>query len=554
MIVRTTPKLPTRFFLFILFLCCIVFSRSAIAQNAVQATLLLSPDTDCVVVFDGENLGTILGNTVKKVKADMGEHVLVANFPGTKTLKKIVTVSNANQQVITIPTPVYERDTTKKTTKRIVPQLDIDTATLTPEKATELYKAELLRPSPVDINRLKYLLSKGVDIHTADVHGWTLLHEAAYQGDTDLLKTCLEKGLPIDAKSIYNFRFSTPLSCATDQHHPEAMRILLSHNATYGIEDGYAEMAYDSGNRYKGGYKNGKKSGHGTLYYRDGTIYEGEWEKDGQDGKGTMTWTNGDKYKGEWKDGWRTGAGTYTWGNGDKYEGNWSGNNKNGQGTYYYASGDRYEGNWSYGKKNGQGIMYAANGGRYEGNWVNDMKNGQGKYYFANGDKFSGNYENNYLNGPGVFEWQNGDKYDGNFSNGSLEGQGTMYLASGGKRVGRWVNGLQNGEGIYYYASGDRYEGNFSNGQRDGKGSFYFADSTIYTGDWKNDKKSGYGILKVGSINPGFINYCDKCKTYKGYWQDDLKNGDGGCYDNNGILIYEGTFVNDYPSPPYPNR
>lgn len=537
-------KLKALFAVLIVLLSCSVFSNSAFAQTAEQGTLLLNPDSDCVIVFDGESLGTITANNVKKIKADFGDHILNATFAGNKTLKKIVTVNSTKQVIITISLTTDDEEMPKKLSK---------------EKATELYKAELLKPSPVDLKKLKYYLTKGVDVHTTDIHGWSLLHEAAFQGDTELIKFCLERGLPIDAKSTTIFDFSTPLSCANDQNHPDAAKLLLSHNATYGIADGYAEMEYDSSNKYKGDFKNGKRNGHGIFYYANGNVYDGEWTKDKQNGKGALTFLNAGKYEGDFIDGAMSGQGEFAVDsnskfNGKKYIGHFEKNIFSGQGTYYWKNGSKYEGNWSNGKKNGQGKMFYADGGKYEGNWANDMKNGQGIQYYPSGNIYNGNWEGDKASGQGSWTWSNGDRYEGNWSNGSRNGEGTLYMNSGAKYTGNWMNNKKNGQGAYYSAGGDHYEGNFSNDQKNGKGTYYFQNGDVYTGEWLNDKKSGYGIMTLGKENPGGINNCAKCKIYKGYWLNDIKNGDGGCYDEKGNLIFEGRFVNDYPIGTYPNR
>jgi len=552
-------KYSTCFLSFTLLLCGMIYCHTAASQSSEQGTLLLSPDKNCIIVFDGENLGPFSANDVKKIKADIGDHILTATFEGNNMIRKIITVGNTTQVIVPITAPLIEKDSSNHIVeKKSVPEAIIDTQNLTKEKATELYKAELLRPSPVDIGRLKYLLGKGVDIQTVDIHGWSLLHEAAYQGDTELVNFCLGKGLPIDAKAVYTIYFSTPLSCAIEQNHPETVKLLLSRNATYGVEDGYGEIEYDSSNKYKGNFKDGKRSGHGTFYFRNGAIYKGEWVKDKEDGKGIMNWPDGNKYEGEWQDGSRTGEGTFTYGSyskfsGDKYVGHFEKSKFSGQGIYYYANGNKYEGNYLNGKKNGHGKVVWENGDKYEGNWDNDKKSGLGTANFANGDKYIGNFENDKLAGIGTYYSVNGEKYEGNWSNGAKNGQGTLYLANGAKYIGNWINGQRNGLGTYYYAGGGRYEGNWSNGLKNGQGAFYYFEGSIYAGEWLNDEKSGFGTYTIGKDNPGYFSYCDKCKMYKGYWKNDVKNGDGGCYDSKGKLIYEGKFVNDVPTPPYPN-
>ncbi len=62
-------------------------------------------------------------------------------------------------------------------------------------------------------------------------------------------------------------------------------------------------------------------------------------------GQGTFTWESGDKYVGEWKDGKRHGQGTQTQQIfGSKYVGEWKDGAPHGQGTYLLPSGGKYIG------------------------------------------------------------------------------------------------------------------------------------------------------------------------------------------------------------------
>ncbi len=61
-------------------------------------------------------------------------------------------------------------------------------------------------------------------------------------------------------------------------------------------------------------------NGTGTYYYAAHTFGE----------------ESGDRYEGEWKDGKRDGRGTYYSANGDRYEGQWKDNKQHGRGTYYH--------------------------------------------------------------------------------------------------------------------------------------------------------------------------------------------------------------------------
>ena len=142
-----------------------------------------------------------------------------------------------------------------------------------------------------------------------------------------------------------------------------------------------------------------------------------------------------------------------------------------------------------------------------------------------------------------------------------------------GKYVGQVVGSVRNGLGTFFWNDGDRYSGYFVNGEKEGKGTFYYKNRDLYIGDWKNGKKNGIGILYTneltyeggfaddyfdgfGTLNASekrIVTNCPDCRTYKGYWRDDLKEGFGECFDKDGHLLYQGQFADDEPVDVYPN-
>ena len=124
------------------------------------------------------------------------------------------------------------------------------------------------------------------------------------------------------------------------------------------MEDGYHEVDYPNGDRYKGEYKYDNKHGQGVYTFADGERYEGEWKYDNKHGQGVYTYSDGERYEGEFKDDNKHGQGVYTFADGERYEGEWKYDNKHGQGVYTYSDGERYEGEFKDGKRNGQGIIY----------------------------------------------------------------------------------------------------------------------------------------------------------------------------------------------------
>ena len=163
-----------------------------------------------------------------------------------------------------------------KGVKKISNKPAIDTNS-TPEHkkrvAIELYRAELEKPSPKDLNILNDLLAKGANITDASKQGWTLLHEAAYQGDTALIGRCLRGGVPVNAVYLTATSKNTPLYWSIHNNHHDAQQFLTQNGGTLGIADGYGIQQYDSGNKYFGNFLSGDKSGQGAFYYADSSHY-----------------------------------------------------------------------------------------------------------------------------------------------------------------------------------------------------------------------------------------------------------------------------------------
>ena len=200
----------------------------------------------------------------------------------------------------------------------------------------------------------------------------------------------------------------------------------------------------------------------------------------------------GDKYVGGFKDGKFSGQGVYTNSNGNKYVGEFKDNQPNGQGTYFNLAdnqwkGDKYVGEFRDGKRT-QGTYYylAENqwkGDRYIGEFRDGKPNGQGAFLYL-GDN----------------PWK-GDKYVGAFKDGNYNGQGTYYYQAenqwkGDIHVGEYRDGKRNGQGTYYYLAenqwkGYKYVGEYRDGKRNGRGVFFGpSGNVIYSGNFLNDKET----------------------------------------------------------------
>lgn len=86
---------------------------------------------------------------------------------------------------------------------------------------------------------------------------------------------------------------------------------------------------------YEGDFAHNKREGHGTLQYADGYVFQGEFIankpradlllrdlfgviSDLLDGKGVLCSVEGDRFEGGWVDGKRSGQGEMAWANGDR--------------------------------------------------------------------------------------------------------------------------------------------------------------------------------------------------------------------------------------------
>jgi clan AA aspartic protease (TIGR02281 family) len=121
------------------------------------------------------------------------------------------------------------------------------------------------------------------------------------------------------------------------------------------------------GERYTGGYLNGKYNGQGTLVYANGEKYVGEFRDNLRNGRGTYSWPDGRRYVGEFRDGQPNGYGRYTLANGEEYAGDYRNNVREGHGVYTWPDLRRYEGEFHNNLPNGQGVMTLSGGQRQVG-------------------------------------------------------------------------------------------------------------------------------------------------------------------------------------------
>jgi hypothetical protein len=87
--------------------------------------------------------------------------------------------------------------------------------------------------------------------------------------------------------------------------------------------DGRGIMVFNTGQRYDGDYRNGKRNGCGTMTFDENRRYTGQFKDDQFEGLGIWTLENGDRYIGEFHDNKCNGVGTFILKDGSSQSGNW---------------------------------------------------------------------------------------------------------------------------------------------------------------------------------------------------------------------------------------
>lgn len=96
----------------------------------------------------------------------------------------------------------------------------------------------------------------------------------------------------------------------------------LSAQCLGNCYDGKGEIRYQTGNHYKGFFKDSLPHGRGLLYLKSGSRFEGYF-KAGKLLEGNYYYYNGDVYKGQFKNNKRHGLGRLMTAKGQAYEGYW---------------------------------------------------------------------------------------------------------------------------------------------------------------------------------------------------------------------------------------
>jgi len=416
------------------------------------------------------------------------------------------------------------------------------------DSLTHLFVNEL-RSDTARIPLLVQYVLYGADIHAATSSGWTLMHEAANQGDDSLLELCFKNRLDVNAVVTYNSSKHSVLHYAIKKKYTAIEQKLRAHGAVLCVPDGYAVLKLDS-IAYEGEMRNELRSGRGKAFYVAwGNRYEGMFDRDKRNGIGTFYWKDGRKYEGEWLNGDRHGKGRFSWPNGDEYIGDFKYGDKHGKGVFYGAGGERYHGEWANDQRNGYGVdsfgygvVHIQMGGGdsevviklvlkhdssiYAGEWKNGKRNGFGKAWYANGDRYEGYWKDNMRDSTGSMSWKDGRSY-----------------------IGEWRGDFMEGDGVFTWPGGVIYKGHFLADYRFKYGEMKWPSGCMYSGEWKWDERSGAGELTCPRQPLRWFKhandpvYNEGYATYKGEWKDDMKNGEGAYYNRDGKLKKKGLFI-----------
>ena len=179
------------------------------------------------------------------------------------------------------------------------------------------------------------------------------------------------------------------------------------------------------GDRYQGGFQNGRFHGQGKFVEKTGRVFEGTFVEGFATGPGVVVMADGNKIEGEFKEGYVAGKAKRTAPNGDLYEGEFRQFQADGAGVYTRPSnGDTWTGTFVRDQ-----FM--------EGGWVHHVESGA----VCTRQVTGGN-----LAATGQITYPAGDKkkrvtFDGAFGDDCVaNGEGIMTYAKGKKKQGPFLN------------------------------------------------------------------------------------------------------------------
>lgn len=247
----------------------------------------------------------------------------------------------------------------------------------------------------VDTNGKKYMLigQKGWKGDGKEGFGWKTLTKEEF-----VLTLTFER-VPID--NIENLNLIEGENNGDNGWH---IYNLLSQNKTIvyasdecisgDCENGTGTYKWNTGEKYTGEFKYGRRNGKGTNIFANGDKYVGEFDNDEMDGwKSVVYYKNGNKFEGSFENG-EMKYGTFTFTDGKILDGRWRNSKLDGNGSTNYPNGDEYDGEYKEGLAHGYGILTSKDGSQYKGLWEKGARNGEGIFYKYSGDIYKGKYKN----------------------------------------------------------------------------------------------------------------------------------------------------------------
>ncbi len=180
-----------------------------------------------------------------------------------------------------------------------------------------------------------------------------------------------------------------------------------------------------------------------------------------------------------------------------------------------------------------------------EGNLINGKIEGFARIFENDKLLYEGEFKNNMYDGLGIlYNSDTGEPiYNGEFVKNEFSGMGNYYFDDDQYYVGEFDKSKFAGDGYLYgnYKNGEQnllYQGNFKDNLYNGEGKLYLDDgSLLYEGEFKDGLFSGNGKL--------MYDYAQMPK-YEGEFKQGIFSGKGILYDESTKVIYEGEFVNGF--------
>ncbi len=352
------------------------------------------------------------------------------------------------------------------------------------------------------------------------------------------------------------------------------------------MANGYGEVEFCNGSKYKGNWVNNCMSGTGEMLWPDGTTYKGGYFNDKQHGHGILNHSNSFK---------NSSVNSVVENNSTNlsdaltqdfiFEGNFENGCRHGPGAVTCCGDVSLTCEWNYDDPDGHCVFRVPSKGLvYDGIMVGGVMIGPGKLTITMnidenniscvildskgaitpeiflsigtdeygevcmGGNFTGtitqtsssvtticDWHNGKLSGLQTCRYADGSVYIGNFNifANTRHGNGTYTHNTGCMQSGQWVNDFLHGYITSIGPNGSKYEGEWDKGVRCGFGRDVDASGYSYVGHWKNDLYHGHGV----SIFP-------TGETYDGEWNLGVKCGQGTWKSATGD-IYTGSFVDN---------